>query len=126
AAEIEFIKLFRQKSPDLQPWLYCEWVELKRERPSDRGEVPSSQMKKTFPALTWEESMSAMLLYVEELQKILIERYPEGRRPRIIPSALAMGWIKHMIDRGQFPGVKPGSFYPLLFNDQVHPADAPI
>ena len=122
AAEINFIKLFRQKSPDMQPWLYCEWVEIKRERPSDKGVVPSSRMRKTFPALTWQESMSAMLLYVEELQQRVCASYHEGKRPRVLPSALAMGWIKNMIDRGEFPGVKPGGFYSLLFNDQVHPA----
>jgi len=126
AAEVKFIKLFREKSPDLQPWLYCEWVEMVRKRPSDRGEVPSFQMKRTFPALTWEESMSAMLLYVEELQQRLGVAYPEGKRARVLPAALAMGWIKNMIDHGRFPGAKLGTFYPLLFNDQVHPADAPI
>jgi hypothetical protein len=125
AAEINFIKLFREKSPDLQPWLYCEWVEMKRERPSDRGLVPSFQMTKTFPALTWEESMGAMLLYVEELQHRLAAVYQDGKRPRVLPAALAMGWIKNRIDHDQFPGVKPGSFYPLLFNDQVHPAAGP-
>jgi len=126
AAEISFIRKFREKSPELQPWLYCEWVEMKRARPSDSGTVPSFQMKKTFPALTWEESMSAMLLYVEELQHRLGEQLHEGKPAHIIPSALAMGWIKNMIDHGQFPGVKAGSFYPLLFNDQVHPASGPI
>lgn len=126
AAEISFIHKFREKSPDLQPWLYCEWVEMKRARPSDNGNVPSYQMTKTFPALTWEESMSAMLLYVEELQHRLNPQITDGKPAHIIPSALAMGWIKNMIDHNQVPGVKPGSFYPLLFNDQVHPADGPI
>jgi hypothetical protein len=125
-AEVNFIKLFRQKSPDLQPWLYCEWVEMARKRPSDQGVVPSYEMKKTFPALTWEESMGAMLLYVEELQHRLAAAYPEGKPAHIIPSALAMGWIRNMIDHGKFGSAKPGSFYPLLFNDQVHPADAAI
>ncbi|EDY18524.1 hypothetical protein CfE428DRAFT_3909 [Chthoniobacter flavus Ellin428] len=126
AAEVGFLKLFRQKSPDLQPWLYCEWVEMVRQRPSDKGTVPSFEMTKTFPALTWEESMSAMLLYVEELQHRLAAAYPEGKPAHIIPSALAMGWIKNRIDHGQFGDAKPGTFYPLLFNDQVHPADVPI
>ncbi len=125
-AEINFIKLFQQKSPGVQPWLYCEWVEQKRQRPSDRGEVPSHQMKKTFPALTWEESMGAMLLYVEELQHRLGQQYTEGKRARILPSALAMGWIKNSIDNGAFPGGRPGMFYPLLFGDQVHPAASPV
>ena len=126
AAEVHFIRKFREKSPDLQPWLYCEWVEMKRQRPSDKGVVPSYQMEKTFPALTWEESMSAMLLYAEELRHRLGDRFHEGKPVRVLPTALAMGWIKNRIDRGEFPGVTPGSFYPLLFNDQVHPADGPI
>ena len=124
-SDIQFFRLFRQKSPDLQPWLYCEWTEMKRERPSDKGESPSSEMKKLYPALTWQESMGAMLLYMEELQRTISETYHDGKRPRIIPTALAMGWIRNMIDRGQFPGVSPGSFYPLLFADQVHPAAGP-
>lgn len=123
AAEVSFLKLFRQKSPDLQPYLYCEWVEMARQRPSDKGIVPSFQMKKTFPALTWEESMSAMLLYMEELQQRLGVADPAGKRAHIIPAALAMGWIKNRIDHGQFPEAKPGAFYSLLFNDQVHPAE---
>lgn len=126
AAELAFIRKFREKSPSLQPWLYCEWVELRRERPSDKGLVPSWQMTKTFPALTWEESMGAMLLYVEELQHRLNPLLAGGKPARILPSALAMGWIKNRIDHGQFPGAKAGDFYPLLFNDQVHPASGPI
>lgn len=121
-AEINFIRKFREKSPDLQPWLYCEWVEMERQRPSDKGLVPSSQMKKTFPALTWEESMGAMLLYMEELQKMLGERYHEGKRARIIPAGLMMGWIKNKIDHGQFGSAKAGDFYPMIFHDHVHPA----
>jgi hypothetical protein len=124
-SDINFFRLFRQKSPDLQPWLYCEWVEMNRQRPSDKGEVPSYEMKKLYPALTWEESMGAMLLYMEELQHKISETYHEGKRPRIIPAALAMGWIRNMIDHGKLPGISPGSFYPLLFNDQVHPASSP-
>jgi hypothetical protein len=118
---IRFINLAREKSPDLQPWLYTEWTEAVRQRPTDKGEVPSSQMKKLYPALTWEESMSAMLLYVEELQTEIAKTYHDGKRPRVLPSALAMGWVHHLIETGQFPGLAPGSFYPVLYRDQVHP-----
>jgi hypothetical protein len=78
-------------------------------------------MQKLWPALTWEESMSAMLLYVEELQTKIAETYHTGKRPRVLPSALAMGWIWNMIENGKFPGLAPGSFYPVLYRDQVHP-----
>jgi hypothetical protein len=119
--DVRFLNEVRKKAPDFQPWLYVEWVEKNRGRPSDKGKVPSSQMKTTPPALTWEESMAAMLLYGEELQLKLGETYKEGKRPRIIPSCLAMGWIKNMIDQGKLPGASPGAFYPLLYSDSVHP-----
>lgn len=127
--DLNFIRLVRTKFPDVQTWLYAEWVENNRNRPTDLGQVPSAEMSKTYPALTWEESMSAMLLYVEDLERMIKEKDPTNPAPRIIPSNLAMGWIHHMIDRGQFPGMKPGSFYPNLFGDgfgfdNVHPARA--
>jgi hypothetical protein len=119
--DVRFFDKIRAKSPDVQPWLYTEWVEKQRQRPTDKGQVASSQIKKPTPALTWEESMGAMLLYVEELQRRIDARYKGPKRPRVLPSSLAMGWIMNMIDRGEVPGMPPGSFYPLLFNDGVHP-----
>ncbi len=116
-----FFDLVRQKSPEVQPWLYAEWVERERIRPSDRAEVPSSQMKKLWPALTWEESMGAMLLYVEEVQRQLAKSDKGTKKVRVLPTNLALGWIRNQIDRGEFPGAAPGSFYPLLFRDSVHP-----
>ena len=124
--DIKFFRMARRKTPEVQPWLYCEWTEMKRERPTDKGLVPSSQMKVTPPALTWEESMGAMLLYMEEVQREIGKTYNEGKPPRVLPTALAMGWIKNLIDAGKVPGVAPGSFYPLLFNDQVHPTSSPL
>jgi len=123
---VKFIRLIREKSPEVQPWLYAEWVEMERARPSDRGEVPSFQMKKTFPALTWQESMGAMLLYNEEVQHRIVAQYHEGKPVRIIPSALALGWARTLIDQGKFPGVKPGeaNFYATLFADHVHVNEA--
>lgn len=117
-----FLKIVREKSPDVQPWLYAEWVEAARKRPSDKGLVPSSQMTKTFPALTWQESMGAMLLYVEEVQKRIVEKEPGGKKVRILPVSPAMGWARTLVDQGKIPGVPPGeeAFYGLLFDDQVH------
>ena len=65
--------------------------------------------------------MAAMLLYNEDLQAKVVETYKEGKRPRVLPSCLAMGWIKNMIDKGKLPGAEKDSFYPLLFSDSVHP-----
>jgi hypothetical protein len=119
--DLKFFNLIREQSPNVQPWFYCEWVEKDRNRPTDKGTVASSQMKKVQPALTWEESMSNMLLYVEELQVEVLKSWKGKQRPRIIPSAIAVGLISDMIERGKFPDCKQGSFYPLLFKDNVHP-----
>ena len=59
---VRWLKLVRDKFPDVQPWLYVEWTERERKRPTDLGQLPSSQLKTVFPALTWEEAMSAMML----------------------------------------------------------------
>jgi Chitobiase/beta-hexosaminidase C-terminal domain len=118
---IRFFEVIRKHSPQVQSWFYAEWVEKNRGRPTDQGRIPSRQMKQTFPAHSWEESMAAMLLYNEDLQAKVLETYKEGKRPRVLPSCLAMGWIKNMIDAGQLPDAKKGSFYPLLFSDDVHP-----
>jgi hypothetical protein len=65
--------------------------------------------------------MAAMLLYNEDLQAKVVETYKEGKRPRVLPSCLAMGWIKNLIDHGKLPGAAKDSLYPLLFSDGVHP-----
>jgi hypothetical protein len=118
---IRFFELIRKHSPEMQPWFYAEWVEKNRGRPTDQGKIPSRQMKTTYPAKTWEESMAAMLLYNEDLQAKVVETYKDGKRPRVLPSCLAMGWIKNMIDNGKLPGAEKDAFYPLLFSDAVHP-----
>jgi hypothetical protein len=117
----QFIDLARGKTADVQPWLFAEWVERERLRPTDKGAVPSTQMAKVVPALTWEESMGAMLLYVEELQHKIAETDKGAKRVRVLPTNLAMGWIRNQIERGEFPGAKPTDFYPLLFRDGVNP-----
>ena len=119
---IKFFEVVRKHSPEMQPWFYAEWVEQNRQRPTDKAKVPSNQMKQLYPAMTWEESMSAMLLYNEDLQVKVVETYKDGKRPRVLPSCIAMGWIKNMIDNGKLPGAEPGSMVPFLFsNDSVHP-----
>jgi hypothetical protein len=118
---IKFFDLIRKHSPQMQPWFYAEWVEKARFRPTDQGKVASRQMKQTNPALSWEESMAAMLLYNEDLQAKVVETYRGEKRPRVLPSCLAMGWIRNKIDQGQVPDMVKGDFYTLLFVDAVHP-----
>ena len=121
--EVLFFDLIRKKSPEVQPWLYAEWTDLYRSRPTDRGTVPvpNCQMTTLSPALTWEESAAAMLLYVEEVRDVVLKTYEGKKRPRVLPSVLAAGWIKNLVDRGKIPGMDSSSFEPLIFFDCVHP-----
>jgi hypothetical protein len=116
-----FMNLVAQKSPEVQPWLYIEWTEMARQRPTDLGAEPTGEMTKAWPAATWEESMGGMILYGEDLKRKVDETYKGEKPVRIIPTALAMGWLHYAVEHGQFPGVAPGQFYPKLFRDDVHP-----
>jgi hypothetical protein len=66
--------------------------------------------------------MSAMLLYVEEVQHRLNLENKDGKPARILPCSLALGWARNLVDNGQLPGVPRGeaSFYRTFFEDQVH------
>jgi hypothetical protein len=121
AFDIRFMNLVAAKSPQVQPWLYIEWTEMARKRPTDLGTEPSGEMRKVWPAATWEESMAAMVLYGEDLQRKILETYKRGKPPRVLPTALAMGWLHRLIEEGRFPGIAAGEFYPKLFRDDVHP-----
>ena len=71
--------------------VYIEWVEQDRQRPTDKGTVPSGQMKTLYPAVTWEESMAAMLLYGEDLQR-KVGRELQGGQTAAHPAQLPWRW----------------------------------
>jgi hypothetical protein len=114
-AQKNFFDLVRTKSPQVQPWLYAEWTFIYRNRPPDEGVAPNpvTEMTKLEPALTWEESAGAWLLYVEELHRKTLAIDTQGRRSRILP--------KNLVDHRRIPGLGPESFRPLMFFDSVHP-----
>ena len=117
---LRWLKLVRQKFPDVQPWLYIEWTEMGRQRETDKGTVPSYQMKTVFPAMTWEESMSAMMLYGEEVQHEMFKNDQVKKKVRIIPVALAFGWIRNQIEHGKFPDVGTNDYFSFIHSDIVH------
>jgi hypothetical protein len=115
-----FLTLIEQKAPNIQPWLYMEWTERARQRPTDLGTEPTTEVQTVYPALTWEESMSAMMLYGEDLRRKVSTGYRGAKPIRIIPAALAMGWLHRLIETGQMPGFAPDEFFSRLFKDDVH------
>jgi len=60
-------------------------------------------------------------VYMEDLQQKVLETYRGGKRPRVLPSVLAAGWIKNLLDHGMIPGLGPKDFDPIMFFDGVHP-----
>lgn len=117
---MRWLKLVREKFPKVQPWIYIEWDEVGRQRETDKATVPSYQMKTLFPALTWEESMSAMMLYGEEVEHEILKVDAGQKKARIIPVALAMGRLHDQIARGEFPDVGPNSYIDLMQSDIIH------
>jgi len=115
-----WISLVAQKAPNVQPWLYVEWTERDRHRPTDLGKEPTSEMQTVYPAVTWEESMGAMNLYGEDLLSKVNETYKGAKPVHIIPASLALGWIHHIVEQGQMPGYSKDDFYNRLFEDSVH------
>jgi hypothetical protein len=120
--DLLFFDLIGTRWPEMQPWFYAEWpVPRGRGTPWDRGTIPSEQMARVFPAVTWEESASARMLYIEDLQTKVCQTYRGAKRPRVLPAALAMGWLKHLLDTGRIPGLGPQDFDRILYRDGVHP-----
>ena len=118
--ETRFIKLFHDKFPDAQPWIYSECGGQMMKNPTTRGTVPSLQMKTLPEALSWEEACASMLVYAEDVQTKVQAQYAEGKRPKVLPTAIMMGWVKHLIDQGKVPGLAPGSFIEDCYPDCVH------
>jgi len=123
--DLLWLNFVQSNSPNVQPWLYAEWTEFNRQRPTDLGTQSTYQMTTPYPALTWEESMGAMLLYNEDVLTKVNQTYTGNKPIRILPVGIAMGWLHNMIQNGTFPltsnGLAPGDFYTQFFWDQVHP-----
>ena len=121
---IRWLKFIREKFPNVQPWLYVEWHDfttLWGGKNETREAIKSSfQMQKLFPSLSREESMAEMMLYGEEVQHELLKQYPEGKKARILPVALAFGWIFHQIENGQFPELAANEYFKLMHSDKAH------
>jgi acetyl esterase/lipase len=122
--DLLFFELVRAKFPQVQPWIYAEWPG-RREGDRSSGWTPifDSRMHPLGPTLSYEESSAALLFYIEELQRKMLETDRGPHRPRILPCALAAGWLKNWLDHGKIPGLSASDFDLVMFSDNVHPDD---
>jgi hypothetical protein len=120
--EAKFCKLMHDRFPQAQPWIYseCGSYNVLMGSASSLGTIPTSEMTKTEPALSFEEGCSDMMVYAEEVQKKLLGIYKDGKAPKLMPSILMMGWAKNLVDSGKVPGFAPGTFYDRCYQDTTH------
>jgi len=116
-----FFDLFRGKSPDVQPWVHVNGTAMHMSYAPDKAEIPSTEMRKLYPALTWEEACAAWVLFEEDITKKIGETQKVGKHPRVLPTALILEWTKNLVDNGKLPGIAPGSFFSEFYMDQIHP-----
>ena len=118
--EARFCKLFHERFPEAQPWIYSECGGRMVEWLTSKGVVPSSQMKTLPPALTWEESCASYFVYAEDVQTKVLALNKAGKRIKVLPSVLMIAWAKNLTDQGKIPGLAPGSFFGDCFADGGH------
>ena len=121
AYDIKFFDLLRGKFPQMQPWLYGVWPEMfKTPREVTLGQVASFQMKTVKPAETWEEGCAAWNLFDEDVQTKILQTYKGGKKPRILPCAVAAGCLKSWLDQGKIPDMSGDNYPFMMFRDNFH------
>lgn len=111
-----FYRLARQKSPNVQFWIYAQWSDLKLD---DRWAKADGSAKELGlkPARNWEEAAMNHLAYHEALRQRLDDQN-DGKPVLIVPGGLGLVNLKRAIEAGKVPGIK--NFFAEHFNDDSH------
>ncbi len=130
-----FIKLARQSNPDVQPWLYAQWISWpavdakgkvvaaycgqiggqswdKEEPEAWMPPIPTAKVK------TWEDAMANTMDYYRTILKRWNKMLDGGKPVRLVPGGPALLRLKKAIEAGQLPGVK--DFGAFAFSDAIH------
>lgn len=120
--DVLFFNAVGAKCPQFQPWFYAEWPS-RRSGQNSVGWAPifDSQMHELYPAPTFEEASSALLMHIEDIQRKVLAGYKGAKRPRILPCTLAVTRLKNLLDEGKMPGWASSDWDTLMFYDNVHP-----
>lgn len=133
---LNFIALARKSNPDVQPWLYAQWIEYpalddkgkvvaaycgqiggqswdKDEPEAWMPPIPNAQVK------TWDDAMVNTMDYYRALLKRWNAPTPPGAKPvRLVPGGPALLALEKEIAAGKFPGVT--DFGAFAFSDAIH------
>lgn len=131
---LRFIKLAREANPDVQPWLYAQWVSYpgvdasgkvtaaycdqigghswdKEEPEAWHPPIPKAKVK------TWDDAMTNTMAYYREIQ----ERWnavPGNKPVKFCPGGPALLRLKKAIAAGEVPGA--ADFGAFAFTDGLH------
>jgi hypothetical protein len=112
----KFYRLARQKSPQVQMWIYAQWPSQKFDDNWAKATESAGGLGRS-PAKTWEEGVANHLAYHEAVRQRLEQENP-GKSVWIVPGGLALANLKRAIEAGQVPGIK--DFFSSQFEDNVH------
>ena len=121
-----FFALCRRDSPDVQPWLYCQWPQPDfkdrwsqwQNAPWQGRDLPPGARQ---PAATWQEGARNHLAYTELVRDRIMQTWP-GKPVLIVPGGPALARLKDEIDAGRVPGMT--DFVKAVFADGIHMNDA--
>lgn len=112
----KFYRLARQKSPQVQMWIYAQWPSQKFDDNWAKATDSAAGLGRS-PAKTWEEGVANHLAYHEAVRQRL-EQENSGKPVWIVPGGLALANLKRAIAAGQVPGLK--DFFASQFQDDIH------
>ncbi len=111
-----FYRLARQKSPNVQLWVYAQWPDRNLDDPWShaKGSVEGLGLS---PAKTWEQAVMNHLAYHEAVRQRLDDQN-EGNSVLIVPGGLGLVNLKRAVETGRVPGIR--DFFNEHFDDEVH------
>ncbi len=132
---VNFIKLARQYNPDVQPWLYAQWISYPAIDAG--GKVVAaycdqiggqswwkSEPEAWYPPIakkdvkSWEDAMTNTMAYYRTILKRWNEAAPGGKPARLMPGGPVLLRLKKAIEAGELPGVS--DFGAFAFSDPIH------
>ena len=111
-----FYRLARQKSPNVQLWLYAQWSDRQMSDSWAKATDSADGLGLT-PAKTWEEAAYNHLKYHEAVRQRLSEQNP-GKPVFIVPAGVALAKLKRAIEGGKVPGMR--DFFAENLADDIH------
>ncbi|MBF2028726.1 MAG: hypothetical protein IGS48_18515 [Oscillatoriales cyanobacterium C42_A2020_001] len=111
-----FYRLARQKSPNVQLWVYAQWAAQSLDDPWAKAKDSAAGLG-LQPAKNWEEAVRNHLVYHEAVRQRLDDQN-EGKPVLIVPGGSALIRLKQEIEAGKVPGMN--NFFATQFEDDLH------